>query len=398
MSYRKSPDRFLGKSHTSDDGFTLVELLVVTVIIPLVVGAIAVGLVAVFSLQSRTNQRLSYSGDLQMANATFVKDVQSAEYVTLSQSSARQCGTTGVQLLGLHWSGGLTAVTYALVPVDNGTTGVSLERFYCTLGTSTTPASSLIVAPDFAPSTLISDAQHTYLLPTVCVNGISSTDCVSTQTSYPNVSNIAAVQLPVYEPMSAAGYYTMTATPRSAFSTPGGNPNPLQLTPPFTLLFNNGGTTCTGSSTVLYVGNGSLTVNTNSGLGQLGVASPCANSVNYTNQAAINASTILTANPGGTSILSNQPKTPPPSTSFFSGFSDPLASTMSKFSPSSPPTTKGSCTLDKKKSIMQCTAGYYDISNSPISNTGGAPTISNGDTVCFTGQDASGADTTWFAT
>ena len=89
---------------TDDAGFSLIELIVVLVIMPIIVGAIAMGLVAVFHLQSSTGQRLSGSVDMQKVSSQYVRDVQNAEQVYLG-TTPQQCGAAGVQLLGLGWNG-----------------------------------------------------------------------------------------------------------------------------------------------------------------------------------------------------------------------------------------------------------------------------------------------------
>src|SRR5664280_628334 len=89
------------KTH-DDDGFTLVELLVTLTIIPLVVGALSLGIIAVFSLNTQTSQRLTDTADAQVVASTYQKDIQSAGYITTDNTSSPQCGSgTGLQLLSL---------------------------------------------------------------------------------------------------------------------------------------------------------------------------------------------------------------------------------------------------------------------------------------------------------
>lgn len=125
-----------------DQGFTLVELLIVVTILPLIVGGLAVGLLSVFSLQSGVANRLSNTGDSQIVSSYFQSDVQSAAAITTASSStSAECGPSNeVQLLGLEWNpypsstgGYQDIVSYA--EVANGST-YSLVRYYCTTGFS----------------------------------------------------------------------------------------------------------------------------------------------------------------------------------------------------------------------------------------------------------------------
>ena len=155
----------LGPRHAERDekGFTLIELLIVVSVMPIIVGAISAGLIAVISLQSSVSSRLADTSDAQVVSSTFIKDVQSATFITTSATSSPQCGSAGTQLLGLQWgntpqdiaSGSpanpSTLVSYDLVPVTGGsTTTYSLDRELCTLGNFTTPTSSTTVSYDVA--------------------------------------------------------------------------------------------------------------------------------------------------------------------------------------------------------------------------------------------------------
>ena len=139
-----SSDRWTRCSRSSDGGLTLMELLIMMVVLPIVIGGLAVGLLSVFSLQSSVSGRLSNTEDSAVAAATYRNDIQSAAVVTTESSSDPQCGS-GDQLLGLQW--GLnqstgdyeTGVSYT--ETVNGTT-FSLTRQYCTLGNFSTPVST----------------------------------------------------------------------------------------------------------------------------------------------------------------------------------------------------------------------------------------------------------------
>jgi len=136
------------RSMYSEDGFTLIELIIVTAVVPLIIGAISLALISVLSLQGGVASRISDSADAQMVSANYQKDVESAEMITTQPSSTPQCGT-GTQVLGLEWN--LQGTVYenivSYVKVDNGSTS-SLVRQFCTNG-STTPTSTSTVSSDF---------------------------------------------------------------------------------------------------------------------------------------------------------------------------------------------------------------------------------------------------------
>ncbi len=134
----RSPDRPLrvaSLASTKDErGFTLVELIIVTTITPLIVGAIAVGLMQIFSLQGSISNRLQNSNDTQVINSMLSRDVENSAQLTTNPTSISPapCGT-GTQLLGLQWNSGADVVTYATVP-NGTTTTVNLVRNLCVAG------------------------------------------------------------------------------------------------------------------------------------------------------------------------------------------------------------------------------------------------------------------------
>jgi prepilin-type N-terminal cleavage/methylation domain-containing protein len=167
--------RSLGRTRTTssrpstDEGFTLIELLVVILILPIVVGALAVGLIAVFSIQGSVSTRVADSGDAQVVSSDFETDVQSAQQIT-TDSTASQCGS-GTQLLGLESnpnSSGVYETVISYNEVRTGSTTHSLVRNVCLYGASSTPTDMTTVsfnikwhlaAPVISPSTMNSQAQ-----------------------------------------------------------------------------------------------------------------------------------------------------------------------------------------------------------------------------------------------
>jgi prepilin-type N-terminal cleavage/methylation domain-containing protein len=145
----------------SEAGFTLLELLVVLVIIPLILGAIAMALIVSFNNQAATSNRLSDSVNAQVTSLFFQRDVQGASYVTTSDNananlfsynSPEVCGPTprGTFLVGLYHpptstatasSTGLNVGYWA-----NGTgSSTEIDRYSCTASSSTGFAATLPV-------------------------------------------------------------------------------------------------------------------------------------------------------------------------------------------------------------------------------------------------------------
>ena len=72
----------------SDAGFTLVELLVVLVIMPLIVGAIAAAIIVSYQDSGVAGNRISDSSNAQLVSEYFGRDIQGAQYITTSQNAA----------------------------------------------------------------------------------------------------------------------------------------------------------------------------------------------------------------------------------------------------------------------------------------------------------------------
>jgi prepilin-type N-terminal cleavage/methylation domain-containing protein len=130
-----------------ESGFTLIELIIVALIIPIIIGAITLALISIFSLQGSTGSRISDSGDAQVVSSNFETDVQNATQITTASSGVTpQCMPTppianAVQVLGLQSAdNGGTVISYADVP--NGNHGYSLVRYVCQGGANSSPVSS----------------------------------------------------------------------------------------------------------------------------------------------------------------------------------------------------------------------------------------------------------------
>ncbi|MDE2282353.1 MAG: prepilin-type N-terminal cleavage/methylation domain-containing protein [Actinomycetales bacterium] len=386
---------------SSDDGFTLIELIIVVVIMPLIIGAIGYGLVSVFSLQNSVTQRLSGSTDLQKVSAQFIRDVQSANTVYLGPTP-QECGVpdTGVvQLLGLAWGGGTTMVSYVRIPTTNNSSNYMLERLYCTMSNFTTPVSGSVMSSDF----YVSQGSLVQNPPEVCQTSLAS--CIATSGSY-NAHKLAAITFTMYVPMSSVPY-KLVATPRGG--TSGLGTNAFSLQSPFTLL----GTTCTAGG-ALSVGN-KVTLSVQQQLSgsatptnaSLGLANCPASAINLANGGSIAASGILTgststdgishgANPG--SYPTSPPLYSPTLCNPFGPTPAPAGQTSNCPVPApeqlTPPTAQTSCTSGVDCGVCSpsvnpnstgvtytCTAGYY----------ASAPNFGNTSTITFTGILQSGS-------
>jgi hypothetical protein len=196
----------------------LVELLIVVTITPLIIGALSLGLMSMFSLQTSVTNRLGDSGDAQVVTASFIKDVQSATQVTTS-STASQCGP-GTQLLGLTWGGGQDIVSYNDVPQSGST--YSLVREYCTSGASTSPTLSSVVSYDvLAPCNPVANCTVAPCTASTCQAPpviYSGSTVVNASSGYVTAQGITRVDFAILEGKSKYTF-TLNATPAAGLST-----------------------------------------------------------------------------------------------------------------------------------------------------------------------------------
>ena len=179
------------------EGFTLIELLVTMVILPFIVGALALAIVAVFSLNGTTTGRLADAADAQLLSNFYENDVHSAAQVTTDASISPQRKTGALAAAvwrGAHTqSGGYnTVVSYVSETTSNPKVD-ELVRLYCTSG-SLTPVTAKVVAADVVapvPSVavtpvtgsanpacnttpaLTATTSTTSWIPSACVTGVS---------------------------------------------------------------------------------------------------------------------------------------------------------------------------------------------------------------------------------
>jgi len=345
---------------------TLIELLVTLLILPLVIGGLAFGLVAVFSLQSSVTGRITDSGDAQTLSASFSKDVQSAQRLT--DYPTPTCGT-GVQLLALEWGsapgGYLNYVSYD--SLQNGsTTTYSLVRNLCSTAPSSTPSSTQTVATDLS-------ATSASALPTISCAPTASGCSTQARTAWVAASSVTQVTLPVTETQSViAGSATpfafaLSATPR-AF-TEAVNPTQLATFAPFSLL-------STTSHTALTLGNNSvLSINVGTGVdnGALAIASPYAGAVSMSANSQLLATSINTSDTGLNSVSAGSGTTYPSSENYTNQIGDPFASLTP---PGDPPSGGSTVTCSPSGNVYTCPPGNYA--------TDPGTTFTDGATVQFT--------------
>ena len=189
---------------------------------PLVFGAIAVGLIAVFSSQTTVSAELTDQNDAQVVSANFQTDVQSAAQITTFASSTGPApcvpaGTSQTQVFGLVL-GNQSEITYAIAPVTNTNT-YDLYRNVCTGGTLT---ESHAVARDL-PSSAVPSSQN-FLDPVsiTCTTGAAA--CAATggtpayATSWQPTQGITGVTFSITAPGSNYKY-TLSAVPAASVSS-----------------------------------------------------------------------------------------------------------------------------------------------------------------------------------
>jgi prepilin-type N-terminal cleavage/methylation domain-containing protein len=355
-------------------GFTLVELLVTIVIIPLVMGAIAFGLITTFSLQNSVSGRLADSGNVQVVSSTFLKDVQSAGLITEQQSP--QCksasGATQTQLLGLAWRGRGNAIggylTYVSYVTEQDGAYTSLVRQYCDAGSSTASSTT----------TVVTDLNTTLTkVPTITC---ATTGCsrLNPLLNWISMKGVSKVTFKIYETLgtvtgsaSTPFQFTLSAAPRISAQTASVASTSTTPFAPLTLLDSS---PCTSPVTpVLTTGtsaNSTISINVSGGTGNgsIGVASTCAGSVNLGNNTTLAASQVLTADPALNSVTGGKNGVVPPevlNTGVIDTFTSGSSPLQAPTKPSS--ATVVSCGPLDAQGVSTCPPGYY--SSDPGSST-----------------------------
>lgn len=336
-----------------EDGFTLVEMVMVIAIAPLVIGVIALALIAVTDNESAVSTKLADSSDAQVLSAFFVRDVQSASLVTTdaTPTAPAACGSGTTAIVSLAWPSTPTyEVTYwRSAPITtNATTHALVTRDFCTVsGGTPTPAASDIVAHDFpATGTL-----------------------TQTFTGWVSTLNVTSISINAVAPGSSFQYQA-SGVPRTAG---GGSSGPTSITVPFLVLD-------TACEPVLTMSSGStrLYLSPNHTAGVMAVNSTCPSTVALSGGSSIVGADIVTANSSLTSVTTTGSSKAPPQVYATGGISDPWASTPApQWNTSALPAV---CIPDPLTSTYTCPAGEY-VTNSTVFAPGG----SNGYALNFTG-------------
>jgi len=343
------------------EGFTLVELLIVVAIIPLIVGSIALALLAVFQTQSSVADRLGTSGDAQVVAANFYRDVQNATMFTTKNlpTSPTQCGA-GQEVLGLEWTSSnpasfvTTVVSYGLTAngVVSPTQGneYNLVRYQCSWSPGT-PTPSLVNTSiiSFNVPANLTPVVHGQSCTVTCQTGTWAFGWVDTNgiQAISFAVNEAAMSTTASDTSCASGTYAFCYTVASAsrhWLLSGAGNTPVSNVPPalFVGLSGTNIAACNSRNPDLMV-NGTLVIDSNSSSaitgGNGGKDNVYATSVNYYSQGGV---------PGAPGNLNSGTSTSPMS----SPMPDPLANLVT-------PSTAG---LPVYNSLASATAKTVTVS------------------------------------
>jgi prepilin-type N-terminal cleavage/methylation domain-containing protein len=327
---RRMEARRTSSRSNREGGFTLIELLVVVAILPLVVGAISVALISVVKNEQPVSNRLTSSGDEQVASATFVQDVQGANWIT--NNPLDLCaGVSGTLLLSLSPDDVMSTssikniTSYVEVPNAGSSSTYTINRETCSGGTGSSATTNRGL-----------------------IHGASITTSVSVNPGTVNIgtwvaaSSATNVTLNLSEP--TGNTYDLTAVPRTT-GTPGQTPTggfqpilPLELVGPCP------GIQMTGGSSSFAVDDG------NGGPGEVGVTQ---------SQAGCSSAGGLVSGSGASGFSAG--------TQFY-GVSNPLSSLTPPSFPSVSGLSAGSC------NATTCTSGIYRANTTGAYNNG---TVSN---------------------
>ena len=311
------PEDIGGLCLQRQSGFTLIEVMVVLVILPLVMGAVSVAIITSLRNDTGVSTKLSDSHDAQITSAYFVRDVQSSFKLSTGPSTPL-CGT-GNQVLGVESDLNPGPAIYVSYVTKMLGSSPALVRNFCR--GSTTPSAST-VAHDLAG---ISSADA--MVTPTCA--LSDSTCASDAAAGPIPSvDVASIEITVTE---VSGYqYSLTAAPRQ-ISLGSYGASPPGSSPPTMLLLGQGQNVlnCNGSpGNTLTVNGIAATDSTSSNGDTVGGNSRMTGAEVYTG----NSSTSVAAyTPTSTTPYASGPPIPDP----YANLPDPNTSTMTAYTTTS---------------------------------------------------------------
>ena len=330
-----------------DAGFTLTELLVVIVILPLVIGAISVALISVLKNQEPVANSLTSSGDAQVSSATYVRDVQGAKWITTDSADLLICtGKAGTLLVSLSpdnvKSSAIQDIISYVAVQNAGLTTYSVFREACSGGKGSSAAgninavshNTLYTPPSCTGSPVTLSIQDSGPPPHPCP-GVAQSAAASGWTAASGASTISLLlnePIRSHNPNGSSYKFTLAASPRTT-GTGGATPSGVTPTLPVEFL---GSCTLTGSPSKVTSDNGKTPLVAGSGfIGFGGSSNDCT---------------------GSGSLNPSSPNSPPT----YYNVTDPFAaSNLQPPTLPTPPGSSGSCTTG---STITCTPGTYSSS------------------------------------
>jgi hypothetical protein len=344
---------------------TLIELLIVVILIPIVIGGVTVAIITVVKNQVGVQSRLSDSHDAQTTAAYFARDVQGATKIsTVSTPVCAVAGVTGTQILGLQWSG--TSVSYIYDTTDFA--HKTLVRVIC---------------PSSNPTSVVAHGLTT--APTVVITCQTGVTCPATgsQTIWP-ANGVATITITV--PDTTSGFsYNLLSAPRLVSTATSPNPggSPPQT---FSLILLGSGGSCPQTLLTIkqrgHIQAGAVSTDS------MAINSNCPGAVQQDNNSSFGANAIYTQVNPPASVNSNPSCTG--CTDTYTAYYSPNP-VVDPYGPSgadsltppalTPPPVPVRCT--GPSNALTCPSGLYSTSlgNCPPSGNGTNPTITFGNGV-----------------
>jgi hypothetical protein len=225
----RSPEsRAVSSGDSSSAGFTMIELLIVVAVMPLVIGAIAVGVLSIFTLQGGVSNRLTDSGDAQLVSLNWQNDVQGAVSITTKSDpsvpgnpsipgACLPAGSSEVSVLNLQLGNG-SVISYGAAPSATEKNADDLFRNVCPAG-ATVPTTSTVLAHD-VPLSVVNQDPTPPALPAVAITcapssvacAIGAGNAPAYQSAWVSTLGVTGVTFDVTAPESKYEY-KVTAVP-----------------------------------------------------------------------------------------------------------------------------------------------------------------------------------------